>query len=85
MNPYFKKQGLTPTASLARRAEFQATAERLRGTLKERRESLGRPATKTAVFEAQKARRASLQGVKTNPFTGKERPASTAPLNWPKK
>jgi hypothetical protein len=85
MNPYFKELGLTPTAALARRAEFQAKAERLREIAKAQRESVGQPSTKTAFVEAAKARRASLSGVKTNPFTGKERAASTAPLNWPKK
>lgn len=85
MNPYFKEKGMTPTASLAQRAEFQAKAERLRDALKARRETAGVPATKMAWSEAAKARRSSLGGVKTNPFTGKERAATTAPLNWPKK
>ena len=86
MNPYFKEQGMTPTAALAARAKAQETAVKRRDAFKAQRDAAGVPSTKHAKMEAAKARRASIRTMKPNDFRAKlPGDWANAKLNWPKK
>jgi len=86
MHPYYKEQGITPTALLAARTKAAARAATRREAVKAQLEAAGQPSTKKAFAEAAKAQRASLRTPQTNSFgRAQSTELSTAPFVWHKK